>query len=78
MPISRVREIFSEAALEAAASVDNGFSLNESEALYLGYFSSDNFEKQAHTSALMADWLGNKPIPTARIEAACASPVVQR
>lgn len=67
------REIFTESALEAAASVDNGFSLKESEALYLGYFSSDNFEKQAHTSALMADWLGINPIPTARIEAACAS-----
>jgi acetyl-CoA C-acetyltransferase len=67
------REIFSEAALQAVDSVDNGFSLKDSEALYLGYFSSDNFEKQAHTSALMADWLGITPIPTARIEAACAS-----
>ncbi len=67
------REIFTESAIEAAASVDNGFNLKDSEALYLGYFSSDNFEKQAHTSALMADWLGVNPIPTARIEAACAS-----
>ena len=67
------RELFSEAALQAAESVDNGFSLKDSEALYLGYFSSDNFEKQAHTSALMADWIGVNPIPTARIEAACAS-----
>ncbi len=67
------REIFTEAALEAVKSVDNGFNLKETEALYLGYFSSDNFEKQAHTSALMADWLGINPIPTARIEAACAS-----
>lgn len=67
------REMFAEAAIEAAESVDNGFDLREAEALYLGYFSSDNFEKQAHTSALMADWIGVNPIPTARVEAACAS-----
>jgi acetyl-CoA C-acetyltransferase len=67
------REMFTEAAIEAADSVDNGFDLKDADALYLGYFSSDNFEKQAHTSALMADWIGVNPIPTARIEAACAS-----
>ncbi|MBT7914465.1 hypothetical protein HN588_11200, partial [Candidatus Bathyarchaeota archaeon] len=67
------REMFTEAAIEAAGSVDNGFDLRDADALYLGYFSSDNFEKQAHTSALMADWIGVNPIPTARIEAACAS-----
>jgi acetyl-CoA C-acetyltransferase len=67
------REMFVEAALEAAGSVDNGFRLNESEALYLGYFSSDMFENQAHTAALMADALGVNPIPATRVEAACAS-----
>jgi acetyl-CoA C-acetyltransferase len=67
------REMFVEAALEAADSVDNGFRLKESEALYLGYFSSDMFEKQAHTAALMADALGVNPIPATRVEAACAS-----
>ncbi len=67
------REMFTEAAIEAADSVDNGFKLKDADALYLGYFSSDNFEKQAHTSALMADWIGVNPIPTARVEAACAS-----
>jgi acetyl-CoA C-acetyltransferase len=67
------REMFVEAALEAASSVDNGFRLNESEALYLGYFSSDMFEKQGHTAALMADALGINPVPATRVEAACAS-----
>lgn len=67
------RELFTEATIEAAGSVDNGFDLRDADALYLGYFSSDNFEKQAHTSALMADWIGVNPIPTARVEAACAS-----
>jgi acetyl-CoA C-acetyltransferase len=67
------REMFVEAALDAAKSVDNGFSLKDSEALYLGYFSSDMFEKQGHTGALMADALGINPIPATRVEAACAS-----
>ena len=67
------REMFVEASLEAAKSVDNGFELKESEALYVGYFSSDMFEKQAHTAALMADALGINPIPATRVEAACAS-----
>ncbi len=67
------REMFVEATLEAAESVDNGFRLNESEALYLGNFSSDMFEKQGHTAALMADALGVNPIPATRVEAACAS-----
>jgi len=67
------RELFVEASLEAAESVDSGFDLQDIDALYLGYFSSDMFEKQAHTSALMADWLGINPKPTARIETACAS-----
>jgi len=67
------RELFVEASIEASEAVDNGFNFNEIDALYLGYFSSDMFEKQAHTSALMADWLGINPKPTARIETACAS-----
>ncbi len=67
------REMFVEAALEAAKSVDNGFRLNESEALYLGYFSSDMFEKQGHTGAMMVDALGINPVPATRVEAACAS-----
>lgn len=67
------REMFVEAALEAAASVDKGFSLRDAEALYLGYFSSDMFERQAHASALMVDWLGMVPKPAVRVEAACAS-----
>lgn len=67
------REMFVEATLEAAGSVDNGFNLKDSEALYLGYFSSDMFEHQGHTSAMMADALGINPIPATRVEAACAS-----
>ncbi len=48
------RELFVEASLEAVKSVDNGFQLDDVESLFLGYFSSDRFENQAHTAALMA------------------------
>jgi acetyl-CoA C-acetyltransferase len=67
------RELFVEAALEAKGSVDNGFDLKEVEALFVGNFSSDAFEGQSHTAALMADWLGIIPVPASRIEDACAS-----
>jgi acetyl-CoA C-acetyltransferase len=42
-------------------------------ALYVGNFSSDTFEKQTHTAALMADWLGLTPKAATRVEDACAS-----
>lgn len=67
------REMFVEAALEAKKSVDNGFELTEADALYMGYFSSDMFERQGHTGALMADMLGINPTSATRVEAACAS-----
>jgi len=67
------RELFVEAALEAADSVDRGFELDDSEALFLGNFSSDLFEGQTHTAPLMADWLGLCPRPATRVEDACAS-----
>ena len=67
------REIFLEAAVDAAESVDKGFELGDAEALYVGNFSNDTFENQAHTAALMADWIGLCPKPATRIEDACAS-----
>jgi len=67
------RELFVEAALEAKGSVDDGIDFDDVEALYLGNFSSDAFERQAHTAALSADWLGITPIPATRVEDACAS-----
>lgn len=67
------RELFVEATLEATASVDKGFRLREAGALFLGNFTSDIFEGQGHTAAVMADWLGINPIPAFRVEDACAS-----
>ncbi len=67
------RELFTEAAVEAAMTVDKGFRLKDADALFLGCFSSDIFEGQAHTAALMADWIGINPKPAFRVETACAS-----
>ncbi|MGQ9680303.1 MAG: thiolase domain-containing protein [Candidatus Bathyarchaeia archaeon] len=67
------REIFIEAALEAVDSVDKNFGIKDVDALFLGTFSGDAFENQAHMAALMVDWLGINPKPAIRIEDACAS-----
>ncbi|RJS89603.1 hypothetical protein CW700_03740 [Candidatus Bathyarchaeota archaeon] len=67
------RDLFVEAALEALDSVDKGMNLRDIEALYVGNFSSDAFEHQGHLGAIMADWLGVTPVPSVRIEDACAS-----
>lgn len=67
------RELFVEASLEAFDSVDKGIERKDIEALFIGNFSSDVFEHQCHMAPLMADWLGLNPIPTTRIENACAS-----
>jgi acetyl-CoA C-acetyltransferase len=67
------REIFSEAAIECTQSVDKGIDLKDIDALMIGNLSSDAFEHQSHTACLMADWFGLRPIPSIRIENACAS-----
>jgi acetyl-CoA C-acetyltransferase len=67
------RDLFVEAVLEAVDSVDNGFGMREAEAIFVGNYSSDCFEGQGHTAALMADWLGLNPRPSIRVEDACAS-----
>jgi len=67
------REIFSEAAIECTQSVDKGIDLKDIDALIIGNLSSDAFEHQSHTACLMADWVGLRPIPSIRIENACAS-----
>lgn len=67
------RELFVEAALDAAGLVDNGFRFRDAGALFVGNFTSDIFEAQGHTAAVIADWLGINPVPAYRIEDACAS-----
>jgi acetyl-CoA C-acetyltransferase len=67
------RDLFVEAVQEMLASVDQGFQPREIEALFIGNFSSDLFEKQGHTAPIYTDWAGLLPRPAVRVEDACAS-----
>jgi acetyl-CoA acetyltransferase len=67
------RDLFLDAFQEMRLSVDRGFDPREIEALYIGNFSSDIFEGQGHTAAILADWTGLTPRPATRVEDACAS-----
>jgi len=67
------RELWVEAFLDTKNSVDNGIDQKEVEALFLGNYSSDLFEKQGHIAPLMADLVGLAPKAALKIEDACAS-----
>ena len=72
-PGRATRDLFVDAFQEMRTSVDRGLDPADIEALYVGNYSSDLFEKQGHTAPLMADWVGLAPRPATRIEDACAS-----
>lgn len=63
------RDIFVESALLALddAGVDHVDSM------YVGCMSSGLFVGQEHIASMLADYLGQAPIPSARVESACAS-----
>ncbi len=67
------RDIFVDAYKDLLTSVDKGIDPNEIEAFYLGNYSSDLFEGQAHLAPIIANWIGLSPIPALRLEDACAS-----
>lgn len=67
------RELFVEAFLEMAASVDRGFEIKDIDALYLGDAATIAFEGQAHTAPIFADSVGLVHKPATRVENACAS-----
>lgn len=64
-----LRTIFVETALLAMddAGVDH------IDSMYIGSMSSGLFVGQEHLGSLLADYLGQKPVPAARVESACAS-----
>lgn len=72
-PEKTSRELFVEAFSEAIASVDRGLDPGDIQALYVGNFTSDLFEGQAHIAPLMAEWVGLLPRPAVRVEGACGS-----
>ncbi len=72
-PEKTTRDLFIEACLDMQDGMEKDFALEKIEAFYLGNFSSDQFEKQAHLAPILASWIGISPIPSLRIENACAS-----
>lgn len=67
------RDLFVEAFKEMKKSVDKDFDPAVIETLYIGNFSSDQFEHQAHIAPLLTDAVGLTPRPATRVEDACAS-----
>jgi acetyl-CoA C-acetyltransferase len=63
------RDIFVEAALN---SIDDA-GVDRIDSMYIGCMSGGLFTGQEHIGSIMADYLGQKHIPAARVESACAS-----
>jgi acetyl-CoA C-acetyltransferase len=64
-----IRDVFVEAALNA---LDNA-GVDHIDSMYVGCMSGGLFTGQEHIGALMADYLGQTPVPATRVESACAS-----
>jgi acetyl-CoA C-acetyltransferase len=64
-----LREIFVETALIA---LDDA-GVDRIDSMYVGSMSSGIFVGQEHIASLLADYLGQLPIPSTRVETACAS-----
>jgi len=64
-----LHELFVEAALKAIKDA----GVDHIDAMYAGCMSSGLFNGQEHIGSLLADFLGVAPIPSTRIESACAS-----
>jgi len=64
-----IRDIFVEAALGAID--DSG--VDHIDSMYIGCMSGGLFVGQEHIGPLMADYLGQCPVPATRVESACAS-----
>lgn len=64
-----LRDIFVEAALNA---IDDA-NVDKLDSMYIGCMSGGLFVGQEHLGSMLADYLGQKNIPAARVESACAS-----
>ena len=65
------KELIAEAGVKAI--VDSGLERKDIQAVYGGCMASGRFVGQEHIGALIADQLGLNPVPSTRLEAACAS-----
>ena len=64
-----LRDLYVEAALKAIQDA----GVDRLDSMVVGCMSSGLFVGQEHLAALMADYLGMCPIPSTRVESACAS-----
>lgn len=64
-----LRDLYVEAALKAIRDA----GVDRLDSMVVGCMSSGLFVGQEHLAALMADYLGMCPIPSTRVESACAS-----
>ena len=64
-----LRDIFVEAAINA---IDDA-NVDKIDSMYVGCMSGGLFVGQEHLGSMLADYLGQKHIPAARVESACAS-----
>ena len=65
------RQLMAEAG--ARAIEDAGIDGKQIDAMYVGNMSSGQFIRQEHISSIVADHAGLVPIPSTRVEGACAS-----
>jgi len=68
---SSLRSLTIEAGIKALS--DAGVPGERVDALYTGCMSGDMFVKQGHIASLIADYGGLLPVPSTRVESACAS-----
>lgn len=64
-----LRDIFVESALNAIKDA----GVDKIDSMYVGCMSSGLFTGQEHIASLLADYMGLTPIPSVRVESACAS-----
>jgi acetyl-CoA C-acetyltransferase len=64
-----LRTIFVETALLALEDA----GIDRIDSMYVGSMSSGLFVGQEHIASLLSDYLGQAPVPSARVETACAS-----
>ncbi len=63
------RDLFVEAGLEAIKNA----GVDRLDSMYVGTMSGGLFVGQEHIGSLMADYLGQTPVPATHVESACAS-----
>ena len=64
-----LRDIFVETALLALEDA----GIEKIDSMHIGSMSSGLFVGQEHIASMLADYLGQTPVPASRVETACAS-----